>query len=251
MKWRGVFFGLNYHYCSKAKLKGCINDTKELSSVLTSILGPGKVNLYTDDLSQNNTSYNGIINILYDLTLEVNREKYDLVIVHYSGHGSSVVDLNGDEKDGYDEAICPSDYASAGLIKDDMLNYILSGIFVQTKLITIFDSCHSGSVLDLKYLWNLDTKKPIVNNKADHTNPNCKIILISGCRDNQTSADATNPITKQPQGALTATLGNVLKENPSLFFNILELVKVINLKLKNQFTQTPLVTSNYNINTLC
>lgn len=30
----------------------------------------------------------------------------DLFIVYYSGHGTSIVDKNGDEADGFDEAFC-------------------------------------------------------------------------------------------------------------------------------------------------
>ena len=33
----------------------------------------------------------------------------DLVVVHYSGHGSQVVDLEKDEPDGLDETIVPDD----------------------------------------------------------------------------------------------------------------------------------------------
>ncbi|GJT05053.1 probable CDP-diacylglycerol--inositol 3-phosphatidyltransferase 2 [Tanacetum coccineum] len=39
-----------------------------------------------------------------------------------TGHGSHVADHDGDEKDGYDEAICPVDYNTAGKILDDEVN---------------------------------------------------------------------------------------------------------------------------------
>jgi metacaspase-1 len=49
----------------------------------------------------------------------------DSIFLHYSGHGTKVPDQNGDEEDGYDEALVPSDYASAGVILDDELYEII------------------------------------------------------------------------------------------------------------------------------
>jgi hypothetical protein len=47
-----------------------------------------------------------------------------IILVHYSGHGTNTRDNNGDEKDGYDEAI----YLYDGLLLDDDMNEILSHI---------------------------------------------------------------------------------------------------------------------------
>jgi hypothetical protein len=43
----------------------------------------------------------------------------DVVFIHYSGHGGRVKDLNGDEADGFDETLIPSDYKKVGQILDD------------------------------------------------------------------------------------------------------------------------------------
>ena len=43
----------------------------------------------------------------------------DVVFIHYSGHGGRVKDLNGDEADGFDETLIPSDYSKVGQIVDD------------------------------------------------------------------------------------------------------------------------------------
>ena len=48
-------------------------------------------------------------------------------------------DDDGDEKDGYDEALCPRDYASAGLIRDDDLYDILVKDLPGTEHLTSFD----------------------------------------------------------------------------------------------------------------
>jgi len=49
----------------------------------------------------------------------------DSVFLHYSGHGSSVPDDNGDEADGMDEVLVPLDYQQSGMIRDDHLYDIL------------------------------------------------------------------------------------------------------------------------------
>merc|ERR1711935_677065 len=81
----------------------------------------------------------------------------DVVFTHYSGHGGKVKDQDGDEEDGYDETLIPVDYESAGQIRDDMLfkNFVgklREGVFATS----IMDCCHSGSVLDLPYVFVAD-----------------------------------------------------------------------------------------------
>ncbi len=49
----------------------------------------------------------------------------DAIFLHYSGHGTKVKDLNGDEDDGYDEALVPLDFKSAGIILDDDLHDLI------------------------------------------------------------------------------------------------------------------------------
>jgi metacaspase-1 len=49
----------------------------------------------------------------------------DAIFLHYSGHGTKVKDDDGDDKDGYDEALVPLDYKEVGLLRDDDLYDIL------------------------------------------------------------------------------------------------------------------------------
>jgi hypothetical protein len=72
----------------------------------------------------------------------------DVVVIYYSGHGSWAPDANGDEEDGFDEAIVPWDtremHNPAHLVTDDELGEWLNQI--RTSNITvIIDACHSGS----------------------------------------------------------------------------------------------------------
>lgn len=80
----------------------------------------------------------------------------DSLIFHYSGHGGSVKDLDGDEEDGMDETLCPLDYASAGQIVDDEVHMILiKGLPKGVRLTAIMDCCHSESILDLPFTYNI------------------------------------------------------------------------------------------------
>jgi len=71
------------------------------------------------------------------------------------GHGGQTEDENGDEEDGYDEVIYPVDFKTAGHIVDDEIHYhVVRPLQAGVRLTAIFDSCHSGSVLDLPYIYS-------------------------------------------------------------------------------------------------
>lgn len=83
----------------------------------------------------------------------------DSLFFHYSGHGGQTKDLDGDEGDGHDEVIYPVDYKNAGHIVDDMMHDIMvKPLPAGCRLTAIFDSCHSGSALDLPYIYSTEGK---------------------------------------------------------------------------------------------
>jgi hypothetical protein len=60
----------------------------------------------------------------------------DLVVFFFAGHGSQAWDTNGDEEDGLDETICPTDVVKGNTdkdIPDDELNQLLNGIPTETS----------------------------------------------------------------------------------------------------------------------
>lgn len=72
-----------------------------------------------------------------------------------TGHGGQTEDLDGDEEDGTDEVIYPVDYNQAGHIVDDEIHtLVVKPLQPGVRLTAIFDSCHSGSVLDLPYVYS-------------------------------------------------------------------------------------------------
>ncbi|CAE6399128.1 unnamed protein product [Rhizoctonia solani] len=76
---------------------------------------------------------------------------------HYAGHGTQVQDKDGDEEDGYDEAIQPVDWATKyqhgdeGLIIDDELrDFLVDPLPSNSTLTAVVDCCHSGTILDME-----------------------------------------------------------------------------------------------------
>jgi uncharacterized caspase-like protein/Tfp pilus assembly protein PilF len=73
-------------------------------------------------------------------------KKDDLVLVYFSGHGTQIIDTDGDEIDGLDECLVPWDVDiddNSSLISDDEFAYWIRNLQSERVLI-IFDNCFSG-----------------------------------------------------------------------------------------------------------
>jgi hypothetical protein len=143
----------------------------------------------------------------------------DIFMLSYSGHGGQLPDLNSDEPDAQDETWCLYN----GELVDDEL-YALFGKFATGVRILVFsDSCHSGTVVKMAYyqgttaargsaisaqgvtyrfmpadvalrtyrlnrkFYNSILKK--AKRKETRAAARASVLLISGCQDNQLSAD--------------------------------------------------------------
>lgn len=79
--------------------------------------------------------------------------KGDVVYFHFSGHGQQVPDDNGDESDGYDETLIPSDYVSqkdgSKNVRDDEISSWLKSLDEKepSSVTVTFDSCFSGTAV--------------------------------------------------------------------------------------------------------
>jgi len=237
-----LLFGINYTRSPQARLRGCINDVNNMAEYLREDLKYNNVKVYTDENNIHETGIQNIIHKIYKLAILSHRQKINQVYLHFSGHGTSTFDKNRDEKDGKDEAFVPSDYQRRGVISDDLFKRIFKIFNENTKVICIFDCCHSGTIADLKYKWVSEDRKSIENNDRP-----CRsnIITISGCRDNQTSADAYNVMHEYTfTGALSSCLLMTLKENQNdTIFEIVD--KTRNLLQSKRFSQKPELCSSY------
>ncbi|KAI9822472.1 MAG: Ca(2+)-dependent cysteine protease [Pycnora praestabilis] len=153
---KALLIGINY-FGQRGQLRGCINDVKNMSTYLNQSFGYAREDMVilTDD-QQNPMSQPTKQNVLRAMHWLVKDAKpNDSLFFHYSGHGGQTEDLDGDEDDGYDEVIYPVDFRVAGHIVDDEMHRIMvQGLLPGVRLTAIFDSCHSGSALDLPYIYS-------------------------------------------------------------------------------------------------
>lgn len=153
---KALLIGINY-FGQKGQLRGCINDVKNMSGYLNQHFGYKREDMVilTDD-QQNPMSQPTKANILRAMHwLVKDAQPNDSLFFHYSGHGGQTPDLDGDEEDGYDEVIYPVDFRQAGHIVDDEMHAIMvASLRPGVRLTAIFDSCHSGSALDLPYIYS-------------------------------------------------------------------------------------------------
>jgi len=153
---KALLIGINY-FGQKGQLRGCINDVKNLSTYLKETHGYQREDMVclTDD-QQNPMSQPTKANMIRAMHwLVKDARPNDSLVFHYSGHGGQTEDLDGDEEDGYDEVVYPVDFRQAGHIVDDEMHEIMvRPLQPGVRLTAIFDSCHSGSALDLPYVYS-------------------------------------------------------------------------------------------------
>ncbi len=134
----------------------------------------------------------------------------------YSGHGSNVANQqissnSNDESDGRDEVLVPSDFYTGGFLKDDELRSFALSLPQDSNFVTMFDCCHSGSIVDLPYYWSSKNTnvQSIEGNQKWPTN-GANVISLSACADKQTSVSAFNLDNRRNwQGALTFAFDTV------------------------------------------
>jgi hypothetical protein len=192
--------------------------------------------------------------------------------LHYSGHGGQVRDPTGNHPSGVLDTICPVDFRERGQINSDTLHqHLVSQLPPNSTLFVILDCCHSGSALELPYVYRsddngnvsvIDNLKEGVHlmteandlfaggfsfdklgeaedlwagatnffrsfkhmgesppqglgedeNYAAYAREQKMVTMFSGCRDDQTSADAN--IGGMSEGAMSWAFLQVMKRGP-------------------------------------
>jgi len=188
----------------------------------------------------------------------------DSLFLHYSGHGGQVIDKDGDESDGMDEVLYPLDFRKAGNIVDDQLyEALVKQVPAGVTLNVMMDCCHSGTMLDLPYTYHTkaegvqisekDTSSMTEDEKIKYEARRKaklakgasagKIILFSGCRDDQTSADTT--ISGEKRGALSNAFAVVLARNSAMSYGNLLIEMRAHIEANNKkIKQIPQLSSN-------
>ncbi len=189
----------NYPFGEANDLRGCINDANDWARLLKKQFDFTDVKQLLDADATKANIIKGLKNLLKGA------QAGDVLVFTNASHGTYKADADSDEV-GYDEAICPHD-TDSNLLLDDELRELFTGIPKQVMLTVISDSCHSGSVtrvLPGEYrrsrklepsVWggrSLSTDQLLAARKSKEKFPesSMKEILLSGCKSNQTSADA-------------------------------------------------------------
>lgn len=228
-----LIIGINYNG-TDSQLSGCINDANHLKNFLTTKGGylPSNILMLVDDNINSQPTRQNILEAFNTLISKATNEGFNELWISYSGHGSYVTDRNSDETDERDEVICPVDYSIAGMIVDDYIydNFVCK-LPATCTLFSLMDCCHSGTIYDLPYLY---TTKLITNNtKNAHV---AKVCSISGCRDDQTSADAY--INNNYEGAMTWGFLNAMN-NANYNIKLSDLCNRMRVLLSTEYTQVP------------
>ncbi|CAD2220625.1 Caspase domain containing protein, putative [Angomonas deanei] len=248
---RALLIGINY-FGTSAELSGCVNDVKQELATFQQTGFPvdEMVILVDDDDFPNFTDYPTRWNIIrYMAWLVKGAQEGDVLFMHYSGHGTQT--KSNDRYEEYDQVICPMDYSTAGCILDnDIFNILGRNLPKGVRLTVLFDCCHSGTMLDLPYIFVADEKH--TSNHDDHChmkqirNDNfCygDILMISGCMDTQTSADVGNTAkmgngTSGAGGAGTQCLTYTLLNTRNLsYYDVM--VQTRKMLVKKKFEQVP------------
>jgi hypothetical protein len=243
-----LVIGINYIGTSAA-LNGCIQDTEHIHSFLTKRVGvrPSNITVLTDNTHTKPTR-NNIERALRTVLRRVQSEGFEQVWFSYSGHGTHVQDRNGDDrrtvgdKDGRDEALVPLDYRRRGVITDDYLyQCFVRRLPKQVTMVSLVDACHSGTALDLPYVYRSDTHVVETNRSVRDVQRLAKVLKISGCRDSQTSADAH--IGGTYQGAMTSTFLKMLRLHRYNIGSKALIEHMVRFLGQNRFNQIPTLST--------
>jgi hypothetical protein len=232
-KKKALLIGINYTG-TQNELFGCINDVNCIKERISKE-GFNNISILTDFTALKATK-NNILNEFKNLL--INSQAGDLLFFLYSGHGSYTLDRNNDETTGYDQLIIPCDLNA--IVDDELKSIIQTHLKPNVTLFAMFDSCFSGSVLDLRYQYmdSLNYDNFTENNKQTDTQGN--VFMISGCNDYQTSREAF--INNKANGAMTWSLLEAIKQKPNCSWR--ELIKSMRNLLKiSEFDQIPQFSS--------
>lgn len=227
---KALVIGCNY--VGKAyELYGCINDAENIENILKFKYAFDTITVLTDYTNMKPTKKNildGLKNML------INSNPGDTLFLSFSGHGSLTKDKNGDELSGFDSMFFCVD---AEFIVDDEIKLVIdSNLKKDVSLFALFDSCHSGTVMDLRYQYldSGNSDKTTINEKERETIGS--VVMISGCTDGQTSSE-----TSDMQGAMTASFLNA-PHSKTMSWNNLILSMRSYLKT-SKYSQIPQITS--------
>ncbi|KZV68380.1 hypothetical protein PENSPDRAFT_653197 [Peniophora sp. CONT] len=220
-KRKAVCIGINYYHERRdSELLGCVNDAWNMQHFLITRCHYKEEDIIVLTDNQPNPRFiptkRNMIHAMKWLVLDA--QPGDSLFFHFSGHGVQRKDRNGDEADGWDEAVCPVDYGTKDvIIDDDMHRIMVKPLPPGCRLTAVFDCCHSGSALDLPYIHTTENevtglrlsrydgrsfasvtgliRRTIIGRRANKLARRTKtsladVVSWAACTDSQTAADS-------------------------------------------------------------
>ncbi|KAF9449621.1 hypothetical protein P691DRAFT_774558 [Macrolepiota fuliginosa MF-IS2] len=247
---KALCIGINYRG-QRNELRGCINDAHNVRRFLIKQHGfrNEDIVLLTDETAEPRSlpTRKNLIDAMKWLVRSA--KPHDSLFFHYSGHGGQVEDQDGDEVDGFDEVIFPLDFKENSYITDDEMHAIMvTSLPSGCRLTALFDSCHSGTVLDLPYIYSSHgrLKGEHIRGPARKRKDTCAdVISWSGCKDGETSADTFKDGVAV--GAMSHAFLQTLGEKPNQSYR--ELLRSVRLILQPKYDQKPQLGSSHQMDT--
>ena len=229
-----LLIGCNYTG-TQYELNGCINDIENIQNKLKTQYQFNNVLIMTDNTIKKPTKENILDELKILLT---NAKSGDKLFLAFSGHGTTIKDTTDDEKDGLDEMFVPLDF---NFISDDEIKILINThLKKDVILFALFDCCHSGTILDLRYQYFDSETDDNSTENTKETETIGNVIMISGCMDNQTSDDAL--INSKYQGAMSWSFLETVNNNPNITWK--ELITTMRSTLKtSKYQQIPQLSS--------
>jgi len=274
MAKRAICVGINkFAKYPQFALNGCVNDAKDMAALCKGLLGfkAAEVKVLTDAQA----TKAAIMAELKAAVADAKAGKISYLLFSWSSHGTQIADKSGDEPDGYDEAFVPydidqkgSDWDPAHIISDDELHDLFLQLPQNVLLEVYLDTCHSGS--GLREAFSLTAPRPkfiaplaapatakqaavrgftleprapakAKGKAAEKTVAGQHHLLWSGCKDNQTSADAY--FSGRYNGAFTYYFVKVMNETKNALSRK-AVVTEMRKQMKGKFTQVPQLEGN-------
>lgn len=242
---KAIFIGINYIQSPQNRLAGCANDVSKMISYMSQ--KNFKTMILSDDIPSTTErivkwpSRKNILEAIDWVTKDM--KSGDEAFVHYSGHGGLTIDLSGDELSGKDSCIYPvSVTGNVECITDDELRILLVNKVPAGAFCTvIFDCCHSGTCLDLRYNYKpISDSSIIISENRKNEKGKGLVIFVSGCADTQTAADTVDS-NNVPSGALTNAILAVIKKETKMKKFLWRVLKELN---ERGYSQIPQLSSS-------
>lgn len=275
---KALFVGINkFEKYPQFTLNGCVNDAKDMSTLYKDMLGfkASEMTVLTDAQATKAS----IMANLKSMVADAKAGKLGYLVFSLSSHGTQMNDTSGDEPDGMDEAFVPYDIAEksgtwdpAHIISDDEFHDLFLQLPANVLLEVYLDTCHSGSGLRgaefglhapkaryvappehefgqrsarmrgfrLKRRLSAAAKRP-VKGVSDKAVPGAQHTLWTGCKANETSADAY--FSGRYNGAFTYYFVKVIRDTKNKLSRKAVIAKMRALMSK-EFAQNPQLEGN-------